>query len=72
MTMRGPKPQTAAQKRAKGESRPCRLNTAEVLEFPVVDNVPDPPEWLNEDGQALWHDVAPALHRQRVLTKADM
>lgn len=72
MAVRGKRPQTVAQKKAKGEVRPSRLNTAEVLEFPVVKEAPDAPEWVNDDGRDLWSEMAPALYRQRVLTEADL
>ncbi len=72
MATGGRKPQTTAQKKAKGETRPCRLATADVLEFPQVKEVPDPPEWVNNDGQSLWNEIAPALYRQKVLTEADL
>lgn len=67
----GRKPQTPEQKRAKGETRPCRLSGV-VVEMPVCDTVPQPPEWLEEEGKALWHEIAPMLYAQRVLTKADI
>jgi len=69
--MRGRKPQTNEQKAARGETRPCRT-AHNILEFPVVGEVPDPPEWLNDDGKELWNDIAPALFRVKVLTKADL
>jgi phage terminase small subunit len=73
----GPKPQPNQQKRAKGETRPSRMAEAQsgvavVLQFPALDFAPDPPEWMNVDGQELWLSVAPMLYTQKVLTKADL
>ena len=73
----GPKPQSDAQKRAKGETRPSRMGAAQsgvavVVQFPAVEKVPEPPGWMNADGQDLWRDVAPMLYAQKVLTKADL
>lgn len=73
----GPKPEADAKKRLKGETRPSRLAggnaaAAVVVNFPAVDRVPDPPDWMNADGMALWRDIAPMLYAQKVLTKADL
>src|SRR6056297_1338767 len=65
------KPQTNEQKRAKGETRPCRLNSV-VIEMPHCDDVPSPPEWLEPEARELWKQMAPMLFSQRVLTKADI
>lgn len=67
----GRKPQTNEQKRAKGETRPSRM-ADNVLEFPPVERVPDPPKWINNIGKELWNEIAPALFKQRVLTHADL
>lgn len=77
MAKPGPKPESDVTKRLKGETRPSRmaaaaLPTAVVMEFPVVDRVPEPPAWMNADGKELWRDVAPMLYAQKVLTKADL
>jgi len=68
----GRRPIGNAVKRARGETRPHKMQTAEVLDFPVVHKIPDPPEWVNSAGCDLWNDMAPALFRQRVLTHADL
>lgn len=68
---RGRKPQTNEQKEAKGETRPSRTHD-NVIALPKVDSVPPPPEWLPEDGKALWNEIAPMLYAQKVLTKADL
>ena len=73
MAHRGTKPQTREQKLAKGETRPSRLPDAEsIVEFPMVANVPKPPECLNAEGQALWTEIVPILFSQRILTTADV
>lgn len=77
MAKPGPKPEPDAKKHAKGETRPSRMAEASqggsvVVAFPVVDKVPEPPDWMVPDGQQLWRDIAPMLYAQKVLTKADL
>ena|SRR5690348_5323714 len=77
MAKSGPKPETDEKKRLKGETRPSRLAAAQsggpvVVAFPVIDRVPEPPEWLADDGKDLWRELAPMLYGQKVLTKADL
>lgn len=68
----GPRPKTKEQKLAQGEKRKCRLPDDNILEFPTTNTVPDPPKWLKKEGKAVWNEIAPALHAQRVLTTADV
>jgi len=62
---------TDAQRAARGTAKPSRA-IGPVIDFPKTTNPPDPPEWLPEEGKALWHDVVPHLHSQRVLATADL
>lgn len=71
MATRGQKPKTVEQKKAIGETRPCRTAVA-VVDFPKVDQVPAAPDWMAEEGQQLWGDLAPMLYAQKILTKADI
>jgi phage terminase small subunit len=71
MAVKGQKPKSAKQKKAQGETRPCRL-VADVVEFPTVEKIPEAPKWLNEDGVELWNKMAPMLFNQKVLTHADL
>jgi len=71
MAARGRKPKTKEQKLAIGETRPHKLPPDNILEFPVVAEVPAPPSWVNAEGKKLWQKMAPALFRQKVLTEAD-
>ena len=71
MGRRGAKPQSQKQKEAKGERRPSQ-RTVTVVEFPKVKVMPDPPDWMNEDGKQMWLELGPQLVAQRVLTDADL
>lgn len=71
MATRGRKPLPKQKKRARGTEQPCR-DRAQVVEFPHVDQVPKPPDWLDGEGKELWNDLAPMLYAQRILTKADV
>lgn len=72
MATRGRKPQTREQKAAKGETRPSRQPALNVVQFPAVEKVPEPPEWLQDDGKKLWKEVASLLYAQKVLTVVDL
>ena len=70
MARPGPRPAPSAIRRAAGH-RSDRLNPAEPL--PDVDpDPPDPPDWLCPEAQALWHDLAPRMHRAGILTSLDV
>ncbi len=70
---RGRKPQPKEQKIAKGETRPSR-HLENVVEFPKVDEVPEPPSYVAQfpAGVNLWEEVAPVLFAQRVLSEPDV
>ena len=67
----GRRPLARKVKRARGETRPSRATT-NVVAFPKVAALPDPPVWLNADGKEFWRDVGPLLVGQRILTLADL
>lgn len=67
---RGRKPVPQHLKIVAGTDRPDRP-APEGIEFPLVDEPPAPPYWLN-DGFALeeWHRLVPILHVNKLLTEA--
>ena len=71
MATRGKKPQTAAQKAAKGERRPSRVNR-KVVELPLLERAPEPPGWMNTGGRELWGRLVPQLFGARVLSVGDL
>ena len=71
MATRGRKPQPDAVKAAKGETRPSRTS-GDVVEFPSVAAIPEPPAYLNAAGKRLWEEMTPHLFAQRILTIADL
>jgi P27 family predicted phage terminase small subunit len=72
---RGPAPEPAAVKKAKGNSGRRPIQTAEMEN--LVENVGAasgemaPPDWLNEEGQKVWEYLAPKLLAMRILQKID-
>ena len=76
MATRGRKPQTDSQKKAKGETRPSRLKSvdADVLDFPPVLKMPEPPDWVQKKPVAVeeWKRCTGLLYGQKVLTDADL
>jgi P27 family predicted phage terminase small subunit len=66
---RGPRPQPAAVKRAKGN--PGRRPIGEA---PQVEEQPDgihPPDWLKDEGLGIWNRLAPQLASMNILAKID-
>lgn len=55
-----------------GTDRPDR-EPAAVAEFPLIDSVPSPPDWL-PNGHAIkeWNRLAPILHANKLLTEAGL
>ena len=78
MAIGGRKPSSKADKKARGENRPCRQGLsvvnggAEILEFPVVSDVPKAPDHLSEKAVEIWDRIATLLHYKKVLTDADL
>jgi P27 family predicted phage terminase small subunit len=75
---RGPAPEPAAVKKAKGNSgrRPIKTVEMEALVDQVEDGVDSsseikPPEWLNEEGRKVWEFLAPRLLAMRILQRID-
>lgn len=67
--MPGPAPQPTELKRLRGNRGHHPINEAE----PKFDAILcPPPEWLDENGAAMWRRVAPKLSAQRVLTEVDV
>lgn len=56
-----------------GTDQPCRRPEADSVELPLVDGVPDPPDWLpNAHAIKEWNRLAPILHSNRLLTEAGL
>src|SRR5260221_4479192 len=70
MGRRGPRPAPSAVKRAKGETRPSRVNAAEP-ELEAPKNL-EPPKDLVGPGRAEWIRLAQALSTRGVLTEGDL
>lgn len=70
MGRRGPKPQPAAMKLAKGRPgrRPVKDETPTAL---AATGAARPPEWLSDDGLAIWSRLAPELQRLHLLRPVD-
>lgn len=72
MGRRGPKPEPAAVKEAKGKPgrRPIGSDPVDA----AVDAVPaliDAPDWLNAEGRSVWDRLAPRLVALKLLTQTD-
>ncbi len=70
MGRRGPLPQPTALRAVRGPQRADRINYAEPPTIPVA-TAPDPPEWLDEIGRAVWGTYAPQLAATKVLGEQD-
>lgn len=84
---RGPAPEPAAVKKAKGNSgrRPMKAAeieeqanaAAEAAELEAANGEVEtrsdiqPPDWLSDDGKEVWADIAPRLAAMKILTKLD-
>lgn len=66
---RGPKPESAATKRFKGNPGNRPLNNHEPTPPAVTDL--SPPDGLGEAGQRIWNETAPHLHALGLLTVLD-
>lgn len=76
---RGPAPEPAAVKEAKGNSGHRPIKTAEMEEVAnaaVEDLVPNaaeiqPPDWISEAGRKVWSEIAPRLTAMKILQHVD-
>lgn len=57
---------------SRGETRPSRMAGTKVLNFPLLDRHPNPPDWIGPEGQKLWYEIMPILFDQKILTDADV
>lgn len=67
---RGPKPEPAAVRRAKGNPGKRRIGEPPAADAAIVEGVA-PPAWLDRDGLAVWKELAPRVARQKLLTPTD-
>lgn len=87
MGRRGPKPQPASVKAAKGNAgrRPIGTDPALPADGASASTAPDdqaaeatsviaiePPDWLKKEGLEIWNQRAPQLIRQRLMTATDV
>lgn len=66
--MKGRKRLPTVVKKSRGTLQPCRTNPNEP-DYILVKELPDPPDWLNEDGKKIYYDTAEDLLKQRILTR---
>lgn len=75
---RGPAPEPAAVKKAKGNSgrRPIKTENMEQLVGQVEESTEDSgdikaPDWVNEEGRKVWDHLVPRLSKLRIFQKID-
>lgn len=69
--MRGRKPTAPNLKVLAGTNRQDR-EVADAPEFDLVEHFPDPPDYLEKDGTAMWNDLGPQLVAAKVLQAVDL
>lgn len=72
MGRRGPKPESAAVKEAKGKPgrRPVGSDPVAIVAADAVARI-DAPEWLNDAGREVWTRLAPRLVALKLLSPTD-
>lgn len=70
MGLRGPKPEPASVKRAKGNAgrRPIGDDPVPATEFGLIK----PPSWLKNEGLKIWRDIAPRQIALKLLSPNDV
>ncbi|BDR82546.1 phage terminase small subunit P27 family [Clostridium tetani] len=71
MGKRGPAPKPTNLKVLQGNPGKRPLNKNEP-KFPVENEVPKPPNFLGRYGKKEWKRVAPLIHKNGLLTEADI
>lgn len=72
MGERGPSKKPRQLKVIAGTDRKDR-DEAPVVDLPLVDRVPNPPDWLpNAHAVKEWKRLAPILHANKLLTEASV
>jgi P27 family predicted phage terminase small subunit len=73
MGRRGPRPEPAAVKEAKGNPGNRRIGKDPAVKADAADpkNAVDAPDWLKGEGLALWKKLAPRLEQMNILRKLD-
>jgi P27 family predicted phage terminase small subunit len=67
----GRKPIPTALKVAKGTDQKCRINPNEMKVL-KIEQLPEPPEILNELGAEIWRKVCNELDRNGLLSNVDL
>lgn len=56
-----------------GTDQPCRRPESAPVDLPLVDHIPDPPDWLpNAHAVKEWQRLAPILTANKLLTEAGL
>ena len=71
MGKRGPASKPTNLKVLQGNPGRRPINEKEP-KFPIADEVPSPPSYLSTYAKKEWKRIAPLLHRNRLLTEADI
>ncbi|WP_026790355.1 phage terminase small subunit P27 family [Pleomorphomonas oryzae] len=71
MGRRGPKPEPASVKLAKGNSARRPIGTDPVTENRTAGTI-EPPDWLDEQGKTVWARLAPRLVAMKLLSEVDV
>lgn len=57
----------------RGTTKKCRAEQAKFIDLPLVDEIPEPPNWLpNIHAQKEFERLAPILHANKLLTEAGL
>lgn len=67
----GRKPLPTEVKRTKGTLQKCRTLENEMRPE-LINDIPQPPEYLDELGQKEWFDIVPELKKTGVLARLDL
>ncbi|MCP5165588.1 MAG: hypothetical protein H6988_12980 [Pseudomonadales bacterium] len=69
--MPGPTKKSAVIKSLRGTNRKCRLPEGGV-ELPPIDELPDPPDWLNVHAVKEWDRLTRLLKATRLLSEVSL
>jgi P27 family predicted phage terminase small subunit len=69
---KGRKPLPTEVKRTRGTLQKCRTLENEMKVQSITGELPQPPEWMTDDGKAEWMTVTAELKASGVLAQADL